>query len=464
MKRAFIYTRVSTLEQVKEGYSIKEQEHRLKAYAEAKGLEVIKVYSDPGFSGAKMERPALKEMQNNIAAADVVLVYKLDRLSRSQKDTLYLIEEVFLKNNVDFVSLNESFDTSTSFGRAMIGILSVFAQLEREQMLERFEMGKVGRVKSGKWYGGGGKNKMIVGYDYKDGKLQVNEYEAACVRMVFKMKKKNYSVSKMWDEVQKNFPGVLRSLTTVGDMTKNETYIGKLRWKGELYEGEHQPIISEEEFNIVNSNTAKKAQTRRNKQLLSNMMICGQCGSPIHATGGYKRKDGTKVNYYGCRGRKKYKDRNTYVPDCKMKPKRMDLLDGKVISEMKKIKMEDITLAKEESVIEKDIATLKSEVNSLDKQVDKLIDLFAIENIDFTNINNRITALNSRKQKLLDNIEVLGELNLNESSIEDKIKTISTLAEVDFDQLEMEKKRLIIAKLVDKITLFNDYITIDWAF
>ena len=153
-KRVFLYVRVSTLEQANEGYSIKEQESRLRAYAESKDYQVVKVYTDAGQTGANLNRPAMQEMIKNITSVDLVLVYKLDRLSRSQKDTLYLIEDVFLKNGVDFASLNESFDTSTPFGRAMIGILSVFAQLEREQIKERTHTGRIGRAKEGYYHGG----------------------------------------------------------------------------------------------------------------------------------------------------------------------------------------------------------------------------------------------------------------------------------------------------------------------
>ena len=132
--KAALYVRVSTTEQANEGYSIQAQTERLKNYAKAKDYFIIKTYTDPGFSGAKLDRPALQEMIKDIEnnQIDIVLVYKLDRLSRSQKNTLFLIEDVFLKNNVDFVSMQESFDTTSAFGRAMIGILSVFAQLERD--------------------------------------------------------------------------------------------------------------------------------------------------------------------------------------------------------------------------------------------------------------------------------------------------------------------------------------------
>lgn len=147
-----IYVRVSTLEQAEEGYSIEEQIDTLKKFCEVKKWTVTKVYSDPGFSGSNIERPGLsnliKDAKNQYF--DTVLVYKLDRLSRSQKDTLYLIEDVLGVNDISFVSLNENFDTATPFGKAMIGILAVFAQLEREQIRERMTMGKVGRAKSGK--------------------------------------------------------------------------------------------------------------------------------------------------------------------------------------------------------------------------------------------------------------------------------------------------------------------------
>ncbi|MGN0134622.1 MAG: recombinase family protein, partial [Anaerotignum sp.] len=149
--RIATYIRVSTQEQALEGYSIDAQKERLTSYCKAKGWTLSAEYIDGGFSGSNLERPQMQKLISDISLGlfDGVLVYKLDRLSRSQKDTLYLIEDVFLKNNISFVSLNENFDTSTPFGRAMIGILSVFAQLEREQIKERTRMGLEERIKKG---------------------------------------------------------------------------------------------------------------------------------------------------------------------------------------------------------------------------------------------------------------------------------------------------------------------------
>ena len=134
MRRAALYIRVSTQEQAQEGYSVGEQKERLIAYCKAQDWIIADIYVDGGYTGSNLKRPGIQQLITDTDKFDLVLVYKLDRLSRSQRDTLYLIEEVFLPNNVDFISMQESFDTSSPFGKAMIGLLAVFAQLEREQI------------------------------------------------------------------------------------------------------------------------------------------------------------------------------------------------------------------------------------------------------------------------------------------------------------------------------------------
>ena len=103
MKRAFLYIRVSTQEQAQEGYSVGEQKERLIAYCKAHDWCIVEIYADPGYSGSNLNRPGIQKLIADISGCDVVVVYKLDRLSRSQRDTLYLIEDVFLPNNADFV-------------------------------------------------------------------------------------------------------------------------------------------------------------------------------------------------------------------------------------------------------------------------------------------------------------------------------------------------------------------------
>ena len=150
-RRVACYIRVSTQEQAAHGFSVGEQETRLRKYCEAHEWTIAGVYEDPGFSGAYLDRPGIQKLIRDVDLGifDTVLVWKLDRLSRSQKNTMYMIEDVFLKHNINFISMNENFDTSTPFGRAMVGILSVFAQLDRDQITQRMTMGRIGRAKAG---------------------------------------------------------------------------------------------------------------------------------------------------------------------------------------------------------------------------------------------------------------------------------------------------------------------------
>ncbi len=143
MKKAGLYCRVSTDIQM-EGYSIDAQKDFLKSYCKMHEIDNYEFYIDGGYSGSNINRPDMQRLIEDVEdhKIDIVVVFKLDRLSRSQKDTLYLIEEVFNPNDCGFVSIKENFDTNTPFGKAMVGILSVFAQLERETILERTRIGR----------------------------------------------------------------------------------------------------------------------------------------------------------------------------------------------------------------------------------------------------------------------------------------------------------------------------------
>lgn len=188
-KKAAIYIRVSTQEQATEGYSIQAQTDRLIKYVEAKDFILYKKYIDAGYSASKLERPAMQDLIQDVQSkkVDVVIVYKLDRLSRSQKDTMYLIEDIFRPNDVELISMQESFDTSTAFGSATVGMLSVFAQLERKSISERMITGRVERAKKG-FYHTGGQDRPPAGYQFNsDNQLIINEYEAAAIKDLFRL-------------------------------------------------------------------------------------------------------------------------------------------------------------------------------------------------------------------------------------------------------------------------------------
>lgn len=465
MKKAFIYTRVSTIEQVRGGYSIDEQKERLESYAKSKGYEVIKVYTDGGISGASINRPALQEMLENITATDVILVYKLDRLSRSQKDTLYLIEDVFLKNKVDFVSLNESFDTTTPFGRAMIGILSVFAQLEREQIKERHAMGKVGRAKKGKWFGGG--KWKPFGYDYKDDELIVNEYEAQAVKKIYALADNGYGTGKIFKTVNEDFPDLIAGSSTIVRILKNPIYIGKVTWDGKTYDGLHESIIEEELYESVQRikarNAEKYSKPKGTNYILTGHLVCSNCGSSLNGRRGGKRKDGTYLEYYVCNGQgdKPWKKNN---PRCEMKSWRKEKLEQIVLSELSKLTVKAVKSKNNTEDNSKEIEVLNKEIEKVDSQIEKIIDLYVLEDIDMNKLQKRIDTLNDKKTNLSQRIIKLSD---EDSAIKDKleaVKTVDSFSDVDLETLSKEQQRLIVGKLIDSIKIYESKIEISWSF
>ncbi len=225
--------KVSTEQQI-ENYSIPLQKERIKAFCTSKGWDEITEYVDAGYSGSNLNRPALEQLQKDIKSKKInaVIVYRLDRLSRSQRDTLYLIEEMFLPNNVEFISISETIDTSTPFGRAMIGVMSVFAQLERETITERLRSGRLKMVRDqGLW--AGGSDASPYGYTrLKRGELIVNEEERKHIVKIFE----EYVTLKSYIKVQKKleqegFPPLRHARIT--SLLKNRLYIGEVSFAGE---------------------------------------------------------------------------------------------------------------------------------------------------------------------------------------------------------------------------------------
>ena len=245
-KRACIYIRVSTEAQEQEGYSLEEQERLCKAAIESKEWEYVRTYNDGGFSGKTVDRPALQQMLADMKAGqmEAVLIYKLDRLSRSQKDTLMIIEDYLIPNNVDIVSLKETLDTSTPWGRAMIGILASFNQLDRETIVMRTKMGRRAKAKAGGYTGG----RPPIGYGIKNKELVIDEREAWIVREIFKMRSQKKSHRKIAEELEDR--GILGRdrkpipYTTVGSILSHEAlYKGIKEYAGAKAQGRHPAIL-----------------------------------------------------------------------------------------------------------------------------------------------------------------------------------------------------------------------------
>ncbi len=477
-KKIGIYIRVSTQEQVQEGYSIEAQTDRLSNYCKAKDWNIYHIYTDGGFSGSNMNRPAMQKLIDDIKnhRIDCVLVYKLDRLSRSQKDTLFLIEDLFLRNNVEFVSMNENFDTSTPFGRATIGILSVFAQLEREQIKERSAMGRTERAKNGYWHGGGF---TPFGYNYVNGGLIIDEFQAMQVKEAYKMYLDNVSIYQITNILNEKYKQIDHE-STVRSILTTPLYKGVIQWNGNTYQGKHEPIIDELTYAKVEKKY-KSTQWQRGKgsmrrpyqvsQLLSSLMYCENCGARYFAKGNYSGHGDKKryYPYYYCYSRAKTRKSFIIDPDCKNPVYAVEKLDLTIINEIKKLATDDkyIYEAKKtdnNSINSKRNEILKNHLADINKQISRMLDLYQIGNIEIDDINKRLATLQDEKSKIEYQIN---SLNNQPSKLSiPEVKKILAGIGTTFESGDFQEKRNIILSLIEKITIKTqqDEFRIHWNF
>lgn len=482
MKRVVIYVRVSTQEQATEGHSISEQLERLRKYCDAHGWMLVEEYVDPGFSGTNTNRPALQKLLRDIpnGGFDTVLVYKLDRLSRSQKDTMQLIEDVFLANKIDFISMNENFDTSTPFGRAMIGILSVFAQLERDQINERLMMGRVGRAKTGKWNGG---QKPPVGYDYVNGALIPIEYEAMQVRTVFDLFLNGLNGEQLSMHQIKDYMGARYNTrysawsqaACVSRVLKNRIYIGEIKYAGIWYQGDHEPIIDMETWEAAQQKydtyIKQFAHSQRHpfegRNLLSGILYCGHCEARFYMqiTTDKRTKDKERRYYsYRCYSKSSNK-KMVKMKGCTAKNYKRDELNQIVIDEIKKLALNPGEIkrlqGKSLPIVEDNSEVINKRIAELDTQIDKLLDLYQVGNIEVSKLSARIDALNSEKEKLsAELIEKEPPLLM----VAEEVEEILSNCEDIFNFGTQEEQQALVRSLINKIVVYNDHYEFYWAF
>lgn len=320
--RCAIYTRKSTEEGLEQEFnSLDAQRDAGEAFIASQrheGWQCSPIsYDDGGFTGGNMDRPALRRLMADIEAGHIncVVVYKVDRLSRSLLDFARMVQ-VFEKHNVSFVSVTQQFNTATSMGRLVLNVLLSFAQFERELVSERTRDKIAATRRKGKWAGG----HPVLGYDVDPNgfKLRVNESEALRVRGIFELYLEHGSLlpvvqelsrrgwrSKSWT-TRKVSPrgGQCFTRTSLHQVLTNVVYIGKVKYKSEVHHGEHEAILSSNLWQRV------QALLKRNKNnggvpvrnalgsLLKGLLRCSPCGCammPTHTSRGEKR-----YRYYVC--------------------------------------------------------------------------------------------------------------------------------------------------------------------
>jgi site-specific DNA recombinase len=314
--RCAIYTRVSTEQGLEQDFNSLDAQYDashayIRSQAHAGWTVVSTKYDDGGFSGGNTDRPALQQLLADVRSGkvNIIVVYKVDRLTRSLADFAKLVE-LFDAHNVSFVSVTQQFNTTTSMGRLTLNVLLSFAQFEREVTSERIRDKIAASKRKGLWVGG----MVPLGYDTRDRKITVNEGEAKAVRTIFRLYLELGSLNLLMAELRKqgivSKTRTLKSSKTVGGipftrgplahLLRNRFYIGEVAFKGEVLRGEQEAIVDRDLFEAVQTKLAEQANNHKKTRMRSEALLTGRIFddagnrmSPTHA-----RKAGVKYRYY----------------------------------------------------------------------------------------------------------------------------------------------------------------------
>lgn len=299
--RCAIYTRKSTDEGLEKEFNTLEAqreagENYIRSMKHQGWVILPEHYDDGGFSGGSLKRPALKQLLSDVEAGkvDMIVVYKIDRLTRSLLDFAQLVK-IFEKHCCSFVSVTQHFNTCDSMGKLTLNILLSFAQFERELGAERVRDKIAASKKKGMWTGG----PLPLGYDSKNKKLVINKEEAEIVRFIFEdykrtgsqfqtvrdVNEKGYKPKERMTKTGKNISKGSFNHAMISNILNNPVYLGKVVYKGELYDGQHKAIISQELWDEVKSlrkaNLGEAFRPSRviKHSLLKGLIECEYCGA-----------------------------------------------------------------------------------------------------------------------------------------------------------------------------------------
>jgi len=412
MKTA-IYVRVSTDEQAEEGYSIEAQKRKLLAYIESQDWTLFDIFIDDGYSAKDLERPEMKRLLNCITdnMVDVVLVYRLDRLTRSASDCDKLLK-MFEEHNVKFQSSTESFETRTAAGRLFIRLIADLAQWERETIAERVRFGMEQKVREGKRPGA----KFPYGYDKKGDQIKEEIYIIKRLRSMYMFEYLSYKkIAEQLFIEGIDRRGYAWTADTVQLTLENPFYAGIIRFGSKLPNGKYtqrnvdervECVYGESQYEAVWTMEEYKEHTDRMKSRSTNgysrkqdywftgLLRCGRCGAAMFGRLTTKRslKDGTTIRsaYYWCNNRKKNNS-------CDMPMFRQKHVEHLIMKYIDKIVLDSELMETESQQVEdkvkitmKEIARLKRKLEEYDKRKKKWQYMFVEDLITSTELRERL--------------------------------------------------------------------------
>ena len=415
------------------------------SYAKSKDYTEFEYYIDGGYSGKDLNRPAIQRLIEDCKnhKIDAVFVFKLDRISRSQRDTLYLIEEVFNKYDVSFISMRENFDTSSPFGKAMIGVLSVFAQLERETILERTRIGLKKRAEAGLWRGGG-KIPFPYRYDRNTGTLVPIPEQVELLHKMISLYISGKSFNAIGDIV-----GMDESLVETRILSITNT--GKVPYRDEVFEGQHEAVVSDELYEeILRVNKVRSREKYERHYLLSGKVYCGHCGAKYRY-----QKWGKRLIMY-CYSQQKSKPKYIKDPNCKNKRWDTFEVEDAVLEELFKMSLDIDLFKKTFNIASVNVKNeLKARLEEIKKQINNLLNFIA-SGIAVDETNKKITELEREKEQIE---EKLLSSDKKEKDNKVSLNMIKNLKATWFD-MDFDEQRRIIEHLIDKVVVNDNEINI----
>jgi site-specific DNA recombinase len=462
-----IYVRVSTEEQAQEGFSIRAQEQKLTDYARIKDWQIYKIYADEGISGKDIKgRPAVKELIADVEAGKIknVLVFKIDRLTRSTADLIYLVD-TFNKYDCAFNSLLESIDTHTPSGRMFLKIIGIFAEFERENIIERTKVGVERKVKEGYSLCTA---QASYGYDRAIGeRIQtINEAEAEIVREIFEMfvtggetltniarllnlRGIKTKCNKNWDS------------TKIRRLLKNSNYIGNVRHhindpkRATHYDGLHEPILDEEIFFAANRLLANNSQVcitkpPDNDKYFSGFLVCADCGYKLKTYTTFKQLKTRKQKAIG------YVCPNRTLKTCRapsMSHAKAEAAFTEYLSQIEDFEPPELDITTEQKVREntKNITVYESKLKALDAKNRETLELYVSNELAFDEYREMRAKIEADRAFINAEIERIKLPPETESNFS-KDDIILNLRE-NWELLTCAEKRTFLRNFVEKIVI-----------
>lgn len=469
------YLRVSTDEQAEQNISLPLQQSRLLAYCQSREWDLFDFYIDDGYTGKDLFRPAITRLISDAKARkfDMVLVVKLDRLSRRQQHVMYLIEDIFIPRNIGFASVTENFDTTTPMGRAMLGVMAAFAQLERETIVERVTDAKKEAAKQGRFMGG----KAPYGYKHNAATkaLEINPLQADIVRFIYDEYLKGQTgyqgIADMLQE-RKVPPHSAKEWhrTSIRVILSSPFYIGMIPHKGLMHPGKHEPIVELEKWEAAQKLKQSRGGARplpENNGLLPGIVYCGECGARMR----YKlvnQRSGTASRYYACYSQEGTPRYMVKDPACKPGYKPITEIDNKVVEQLIRISVDEdyyeyisneVLQGPDTKELEAALVQAKKEHSGIKGRIDRWAAAFESQVIDIAEYHERTRELKDRRyylenemQSFEERIKEAASKSVSKLELMDSLKNFKRIWEIT----SPDEQKSILANLIKRVNVFAD--------